>query len=126
MANAISFSAADLWPTNKGTNGCPATFTTLSFTSPGGEGNALDKLVASTVTGQAEFWIDDATSTSWNLKVDWNFSNTNNEVDYPHPVLAAMLLIGVTDKVIYASKLVYFTRDPTGNNQFFRDSINGV
>jgi hypothetical protein len=125
VANAISFTAADLWPTNSGTNGCPTTFKTLSFTSPGGQGDALDKLVDSTVGGQVEFWIEDASFTSWNLKVDWNFSDQNNEVDYPHPILAAMLLIGLTDKVIYASKLVYFKRDPLlyPGFDFYRNNI---
>ena len=35
VANAISFTAADLTPTNAGgASGCPSPFTTLSFTSP--------------------------------------------------------------------------------------------
>jgi len=36
-----------------------------------------------------------------------------------------LLLVG-SDNVIYASKLVYFTRDPTGNNANFQTSIGGV
>ena len=119
VANSISFTKADLWPTNLGgASGCPSSFKTLSFTSPGGKGHALEDDIILTPTGQAKFWIGnlDTTFTSWDLKVDWDYPVSGSEKNYPHPVLLAMLLIGETDKVIYGSKLVYFTRDATGNN----------
>ena len=42
VADAISFTSTDIRPTNAGTGGCPNSFTTLSFTYPGGKGNALE------------------------------------------------------------------------------------
>ena len=96
--NSISFTKADLTPINAGgASGCPSSFTTQIFTSP----HSLDN---------ADFEIE--SSDMWDLRLRWDFPSDGG---YRHPILVGLLLVG-SDDVIYASKLVYFTRDPTGSN----------
>ena len=112
VADAISFTSADIRPTNAGTGGCPNSFKTLSFTYPGGKGFALGVSgsykrsflsIVKTHNAQVE--------TEWWFHVNWGTQYDNNVLDpYRHPILAVMLLIGWNDNVIYASKMVYFTR----------------
>ena len=90
-----------------GASGCPSSFTTQIFTSP----HSLD---------DAEFEIE--SSDMWDLRLRWDFPSDGG---YRHPILVGLLLVG-SDNVIYASKLVYFTRDPTGSNLNFQTSKGGV
>ena len=117
-ADAISFTNTDLSPTNAGTGGCPSTFTTLSFTYPGGKGKALN--IGS--YNYSNFYIQ--STNAWDFKVYWGTDYSISPPDpYSHPVLAVMLLIGSTDNVIYASKMVYFTRTGVSGFDKYLNSV---
>jgi len=99
LADAISFSYADLTPKIESSDLCPVSFKTESYTSPGGLGSKLKDAHNHT-------HLYNKNSPDWDFKVHWK----SDDSVYDHPVLAAMLLIGEDDNVIYASKFVYFTR----------------
>ena len=62
VADAISFTSADIRPTNAGTGGCPSSFTTLSFTR-------ASRAYMSFWFEKSDFYLQ--STTDWDFKVHW-------------------------------------------------------